>query len=71
MFRSCTSVALLTASMSSLRLCFEAQSSQRKPSPNDALKSTEVTNDGKVTFRVYAPKADEVSSMAILASAGR
>ena len=29
--------------------------------PNDTLKSTEVASDKKVTFRIYAPKADEVS----------
>ena len=34
---------------------------RRQPTPNDTLKSTEVAADHKVTFRVYAPKADEVS----------
>ena len=34
---------------------------QRRPTPNDTLKSTEVAPDHKVTFRIYAPKADEVS----------
>src|SRR3954452_20281061 len=38
-----------------------AQCPQRRPTPNDALKSTEVSSDKKVTFRIYAPKADEVS----------
>ncbi len=38
-----------------------AQTSQRRPTPNDTLKSTEVAPDRKVTFRIYAPKADEVS----------
>ena len=38
-----------------------AQRPQRKPTPNDTLKSTEVAPDRKVTFRIYAPKADEVS----------
>src|SRR5690349_24947601 len=38
-----------------------AQPPRRQPTPNDTLKSTEVATDHKVTFRIYAPKADEVS----------
>jgi enterochelin esterase-like enzyme len=38
-----------------------AQFPPRRPTPNDNLKSTEVGPDHKVTFRIYAPKADEVS----------
>jgi enterochelin esterase family protein len=38
-----------------------AQAPRRQPTPNDGLKSTEVGPDKKVTFRIYAPKADEVS----------
>jgi enterochelin esterase family protein len=38
-----------------------AQVPKRQPTPNDTLKSTEVAADKKVTFRIYAPKADEVS----------
>ena len=34
---------------------------QRRTTPNDGLKSTEVAADRKVTFRIYAPKAGEVS----------
>ena len=34
---------------------------QRRSTPNDTLKSTEVADDHKVTFRIYAPKASEVS----------
>jgi len=34
---------------------------QRRATPNDTLKSTEVAADRKVTFRIYAPKAVEVS----------
>jgi enterochelin esterase-like enzyme len=33
----------------------------RRSTPNDTLKSTEVSADHKVTFRIYAPKAGEVS----------
>ena len=39
----------------------EAQPPPRQPTPNDTLKSTEVAPDRKVTFRIYAPKAEEVS----------
>src|SRR4051812_25769653 len=38
-----------------------AQPPQRRTTPNDGLKSAEVADDKKVTFRIYAPKADEVS----------
>ena len=38
-----------------------AQAPPRRATPNDTLKSTEVAPDKKVTFRIYAPKADEVS----------
>lgn len=38
-----------------------AQFQRRPPTPNDTLNSTEVGSDHKVTFRIYAPKASEVS----------
>ena len=38
-----------------------AQGQRREPTPNDTLISTEVAPDRAVTFRIYAPKADEVS----------
>jgi enterochelin esterase family protein len=34
---------------------------QRTPTPNDTLVSPEVHSDGRVTFRIYAPKAAEVT----------
>jgi enterochelin esterase family protein len=34
---------------------------RREPTPNDTLESVEVLDDNRVTFRIYAPKADEVS----------
>jgi enterochelin esterase family protein len=37
------------------------QPPQRKPTPNDTLVSPEVQADHKVTFRIYAPKASEVT----------
>jgi enterochelin esterase-like enzyme len=38
-----------------------AQQPPRQPTPNDTLKSPEVLADGRVVFRIYAPKAGEVS----------
>src|SRR5689334_14645971 len=38
-----------------------AQLPPRRATPNDTLKSTEVAPDKEVTFRIYAPKADEVT----------
>ncbi len=38
-----------------------AQAPQRTPTPNDTLKSPEVLPDGRVVFRIYAPKASEVT----------
>src|SRR5215813_6806549 len=38
-----------------------AQQPQRQPTPNDTLVSTEALSDHRVTFRIYAPKASEVT----------
>ncbi len=38
-----------------------AQSPKREPTPNDTLKSPEVLPDRRVVFRIYAPKASDVS----------
>src|SRR5262245_34372113 len=38
-----------------------AQQPQRQPTPNDTLVSTEVLSDHRVMFRIYAPKASEVT----------
>ncbi len=38
-----------------------AQQPPRQPTPNDTLKSPEVLADGRVVFRIYAPKAGEVT----------
>ncbi len=38
-----------------------AQPQRRPRTPNDTLRSIEVAPDHKVTFRIYAPKASEVS----------
>jgi enterochelin esterase-like enzyme len=44
---------------------------RREPTPNDTLKSTEVAADHMVTFRIYAPKADEVSVSGDFGSGGK
>lgn len=38
-----------------------AQPPRREPTPNDTLKSPEVLPDHRVVFRIYAPKATEVT----------
>ena len=38
-----------------------AQAPRREPTPNDTLKSPEVMPDHRVVFRIYAPKATDVS----------
>src|SRR5262245_36517861 len=38
-----------------------SQQPQRQPTPNDTLISPEVHSDNRVTFRIYAPKASEVT----------
>jgi enterochelin esterase-like enzyme len=38
-----------------------AQAPQRQPTPNDTLVSPEVHSDKRVTLRIYAPKATEVT----------
>jgi enterochelin esterase-like enzyme len=59
-FRLGAIFALLTlVSVTSPRA--EAQPARRQPTPNDSLRSTEVSDDHKVTFRIYAPKASDVS----------
>jgi enterochelin esterase family protein len=53
-------VALITLAWAALPQVL-AQVSKREPTPNDTLKSIEVSPDHKVTFRIYAPKASEVT----------
>jgi enterochelin esterase family protein len=52
-------VALVVLGFASMPLA--AQRAQRQPTPNDRLVSPEVSADHKVTFRIYAPKASEVT----------
>jgi enterochelin esterase family protein len=63
-------VAVLLA-LASLTLTDSRAQAQRRPTPNDTLKSTEVASDHKVTFRIYAPKADEVSVSGDFGQGGR
>lgn len=44
-----------------LTSAFAQPAQQRQPTPNDTLKSPEVLSDGRVVFRIYAPKASEVT----------
>jgi enterochelin esterase-like enzyme len=68
--RSGTLLALLVfTSLMSPRA--EAQPPRREPTPNDTLKSTEVGPDHKVTFRIFAPKAEMVSLSGDFAGAGK
>jgi enterochelin esterase-like enzyme len=51
----------LLVALASLAPSTASAQGQRRSTPNDSLKSTEVGDDHKVTFRIYAPKATEVS----------
>jgi enterochelin esterase-like enzyme len=60
--RSALGVSLVCLGLASSSLPSASAQPQRRPrTPNDTLKSTEIAPDRKVTFRIYAPKADEVS----------
>lgn len=52
--------ALSAAALSLLLLCGNSAAQNYKPSPNDTLQSVEILKDGRVTFRIFAPKASEV-----------
>jgi enterochelin esterase family protein len=39
----------------------KAQQAQRQPTPNDTLKTPQALADKRVIFKIYAPKADEVT----------
>jgi enterochelin esterase-like enzyme len=54
--RNLVGLVTLTAALSA-----GAQPPRRTPTPNDSLVSPEVAADGRVTFRLYAPKATEVA----------
>ena len=46
---------------SSVSIAAFSQQPQRQPTPNDTLISPEAHADNRVTFRIYAPKASEVT----------
>src|ERR1700681_2748399 len=56
---------VLASTMAAGLFCLVAvaqpQTQQRTPTPDDTLVSPEVSADHRVTFRIYAPKASEVS----------
>jgi enterochelin esterase family protein len=62
-FRTCGLGAVIAwlplAGMASPLL--QAQVARREATPNDTLRSPEVALDHRVTFRIYAPKANEVT----------
>ena len=59
-FRNYLAVAVMGLSL--LAAAARAQGlPQRTPTPNDTLKSPEVLPDNRVAFRIYAPKASEVT----------
>ncbi len=53
-------VATILLGLLATTLAF-AQTPPRQPTPNDTLKSPEVLSDGRIVFRIYAPKASEVT----------
>ena len=53
--------AVLVFLASALLPSASAQPPRREPTPNDTLVSPEVSTDHRVTFRIYAPKATEIS----------
>jgi enterochelin esterase family protein len=56
-FATVAGILLLLTPLAGIR----AQAPPRQPTPNDTLKSPEVLPDGRVAFRIYAPKASEVT----------
>jgi enterochelin esterase family protein len=53
-------LGLLVLALGASRLS-AAQPPRREPTPNDTLVSPDVQSDRRVTFRIYAPKASEVT----------
>ncbi len=59
--RAAAIVAAGLALATSLSVGAAAQQPRRDPTPNDTLQTPIVGADGRVTFRIYAPKAGEVA----------
>ncbi len=52
---------MILLTLSCISSAYAQPAQQRQPTPNDTLKSPEVLSDGRVVFRIYAPKASEVT----------
>lgn len=59
MHRSLSLAALSLATV--FATAASAQAPRREPAGNDTLQSPEVSSDHHVTFRIFAPKASEVT----------
>jgi enterochelin esterase family protein len=59
--RTLQNVVGLLLLATSLSVLTTAQTPPRQPTPNDTLVSPEALSGGRVTFRIYAPKASEVT----------
>lgn len=59
-WKTCVVIGLI-AMMEALSPGARGQTARREATPNDNLKSPEVLPDNRVVFRLYAPKAGEVS----------
>ncbi|MDF0705882.1 alpha/beta hydrolase-fold protein [Flagellimonas okinawensis] len=58
------SIRVFGIAMTLILICsvpVQAQRFNRTPTPNDTLKSTEILENGDVVFRIYAPKAENVT----------
>lgn len=59
MYRSLLLIALLLAALCTTAA--SAQAPRREPAVNDTVQSPEVSSDHHVTFRIFAPRASEVT----------
>jgi enterochelin esterase family protein len=59
--RAITCLTAFLIVLAAYPLAASAQAPRRQPTPNDTLTSPEVLADHRVTFRIYAPKASEVT----------
>ncbi len=59
--RQASNLAAALSLAATLSLPAGAQMPQRTPTPNDTLQTPIVAPDGRVTFKIYAPKAGQVA----------
>ncbi len=69
--RQASIVAAALAVAASLTVPAAAQLPRRQPTPNDTLRTPIVEADGRVTFRIYAPRASEVAIVGDWITQGR